>query len=251
MNVTDETVEALAPREGGGRMARRFGPIAVLVLGFVLFFALGLHNYVSFSSLRSHHDELVGFVGANALSASLIFIGVYALAVALSVPGAALLTITGGLLFGVVWGVVLVVIGATAGAILVFLAARTALGDILYERAGPWIRKLEDGFRADAFNYLLTLRLIPIVPFWLVNLVPAFFGVSLPVFAIATVIGIVPGTIVFVSVGNGLGATLEDPDLSIIFDPVFLLPILGLAALSLLPVVYKRVVARRRGSERG
>jgi uncharacterized membrane protein YdjX (TVP38/TMEM64 family) len=167
---------------------------------------------------------------------------------AFSIPGGALATIVGGYLFGLWLGVAASVIGATIGAVAVFLAARTALGEILRTKAGGALRRMEDGFRRNAFSYLLVLRLVPLFPFWLVNLVPAFSGVSLRTYTLATLIGIIPGSFVFVSVGNGLGALLdrgETPDLTIIFQWDILLPILGLALLALLPVLVRKVQARR------
>ena len=127
-------------------------------------------------------------------------------------------------------------------------AARTALGDVFRAKAGPFVSKMEDGFRRNALNYLLVLRLIPLFPFWLVNLVPAFLGVSTATYVLGTFVGIIPGTFVYASVGNGLGALIDagqDPDLRIIFRLDILGPLLGLAALALLPVVYKRMRARR------
>ncbi len=227
---------------------RRFLPLAVLVIGLVAFFALDLDRYLSFSTLKDHREALVGYVESHALVASASFAALYALVVAFSIPGGALLTITGGFLFGIVWGTLLVVIGATTGAIAVFLAARTALGGALRAKAGGAVQRLEAGFRENAFSYMLTLRLIPVLPFWLLNLVPAFLGVPLWVYALSTLIGIIPGTVVYVSVGNGLGATLAaggTPDLGIIFEPAVLLPLLGLALLSLLPVAYKKLRGRK------
>lgn len=222
---------------------RRFAPLAVLVTGLIAFFVLGLDRYVSFEALSDNRDALVAFVQAHAVAASLIYIAIYAAATAVSIPGGTVLTLGGGFLFGIVWGTGLTVVGATLGATAVFLAARTALGDALKRKAGPWMQRMEAGFRRDAVSYLLTLRLIPIVPFWLVNLVPAFFGVSLHTFVWTTAVGIVPGTLVYASVGNGLGATLEAggrPDLGIIFDPEILLPLIGLGLLALLPAAWKR-----------
>ena len=129
-----------------------------------------------------------------------------------------------------------------------FLIARTALGDVLRAKAGPFLAKMEEGFRENALSYLLVLRLIPLFPFWLVNLVPAFLGVSTIHYVIGTFFGIIPGTFVFASVGNGLGALLdagEDPNLGIIFQPEVLGPLVALALLSLLPVLYKRHQAKK------
>ena len=225
------------------RSITRFLPVGILVLGLVVILAFDLHRYVSLSALREHHQDLTGFVAENLAIAAVAFMVIYAIAIALSVPGGAILTLAGGLLFGVVLGSVLVVTAATVGAVAVFLAARTALGDMLRRRASGWLKRLEGGFRENAFSYLLTLRLIPIFPFWLVNLAPAFFGVPLATFAITTLLGIIPGTVVFIGVGNGLGATLEageDPDLGILLNLEILLPLVGLAVLSLLPVAYRR-----------
>jgi uncharacterized membrane protein YdjX (TVP38/TMEM64 family) len=154
------------------------------------------------------------------------------------VPGAAILTIAGGFLFGTWVGGLCAVIGATLGATAIFLAARAGLAGLAH-RAGRFVEKLEAGFRADAFNYLLVLRLVPIFPFWLINLVPALVGVRLPTYMLATFLGIVPGTFVYASLGNGLGSLVEEPDLAIIFKPRLFLPIVGLALLALVPVGYK------------
>ncbi len=227
---------------------RRFVPLGLLLAGLGGFFLLGFDQYVSFSALSDNREALNGFVAENAVAAGLIYFVSYAAMTALSVPGGALLTLVGGFLFGLVWASILVIGGATVGAVAVFLAARTALGDSLRRRAGPWVGRLEAGFRRDAVSYMLTLRLIPLVPFWLVNLVPAFLGVSLLTYTLTTLVGIIPGTIVYVAVGNGLGATLDSgqqPDLGIIFEPTILLPLIGLGLLAMLPVVYKRLRARR------
>jgi uncharacterized membrane protein YdjX (TVP38/TMEM64 family) len=140
------------------------------------------------------------------------------------------------------------VIGATAGAIAIFLIAKTSLGDGLRRRAGPWVKRMQAGFNENALSYLLVLRLIPVFPFWIVNIVPAFLGVGLRDYALATFFGIMPGGFVYASVGNGLEAVIEaggEPDLGIILEPAILLPILGLAALALLPVAYRKLKGRR------
>ena len=167
----------------------------------------------------------------------------YIAMVAFSLPGGLVATLTGGFLFGTVFGGLLTVFGATIGATAIFLAAKTALGETLREKAGPKLRKLEDGFGKNAFSYMLVLRLVPVFPFFLVNLAPAFLGVPLRTYVVATFLGIIPGTFVFASLGNGLGAVFDagrDPDLGLIFEPEILGPILALALLALLPVVYRR-----------
>jgi uncharacterized membrane protein YdjX (TVP38/TMEM64 family) len=225
------------------RGAGRFLPLAALAAGLVIFFALGLHRYLSFGALAENRDLLIRLVEDHPVTAPLAYIAVYALAVAFSIPGAVVLTIAGGFLFGTWAGGLFVVIGATIGAIGVFLAARTAFGEGLRRRAGPWIGRLEAGFRENALSYLLVLRLVPLFPFWLVNLVPAFLGVPLTTYALGTFVGIIPGSFVYASVGNGLGAVFDaggTPDLTIIFKPEILLPIISLSLLALIPVVYKK-----------
>jgi uncharacterized membrane protein YdjX (TVP38/TMEM64 family) len=222
----------------------RVVPLFILVAGLALFFAFGLQRYVTFEALADHRALLLARVAEHPVVTPLIYIGIYLLAIAFSVPGGVLLTLSGGFLFGTVLGGLCALIGATIGATAVFIAARTALGDILRAKAGPALQRMEAGFRRDAFNYLLVLRLVPIFPFFLVNLVPAFLGVPLRTYVLATALGIIPATFVFASVGNGLGAVFDEgrtPDLGLIFSPPVLLPILGLAVLALIPVIYRRM----------
>ena len=239
--------EVSAPQGARPSPIRRFAPLAVMAVLIALVFALDLDRYVSFQALSENRDRLLAFVDRYMVLAPVLFVLVYALVVGLSIPGGAVLTITGGFLFGLWLGTVLVVVGATFGAMLVFLVARTALGDTLRQKAGPRIRKMEEGFREDAFNYLLVLRLIPIFPFWLVNIVPAVLGVPLRTYVVATFIGIIPGSFVYASIGNGLGAVFDaggTPDLGIIFKAEIILPIVGLAVLAMLPVLYKKIKGR-------
>jgi uncharacterized membrane protein YdjX (TVP38/TMEM64 family) len=222
---------------------QRWLPLACLAAGFCAFFALGLHRYLTFETLRANRAELLEWVAARPVQAPLLYIVVYAAVVAFSLPGAAVLTVTGGFLFGTVLGAAYAVVGATLGAVIVFLAARTALGGMLRAKAGGAVKRMEDGFREDAFSYLLVLRLVPLFPFFVVNLVPAFLGVKLGVYALATLVGIIPGALVFASVGAGLGAVFDAgnmPDLGILFTAPILLPIIGLALLAMIPVAYKR-----------
>lgn len=227
-------------------LARRLLPLALLLGLLSLVLATGAHEALGLETLRRHRHLLLELVAERPGLAASVYLLVYIAATALSIPGAIWLTLAGGFLFGTLLATVLVVIGATAGAALLFLIARTALGEPLRARAGPWLARMAEGFRADAFNYLLVLRLVPIFPFWLVNLVPALLGVRLSTFALATAIGIVPATLVYASVGAGLGAVLdrgEEPDLGLLLEPALLLPLLGLALLALLPVVWRRLRA--------
>ena len=225
---------------------KRLLPLGLLLLAILAAFGLGLDDYISFEQLERNRAQLLALVDRHPVLAPLAFMLVYAAVIALSVPGGAILTVAGGFLFGVGAGTCYVVIAATAGATVVFLIAKTALGDSLRQKAGPAMRRMEAGFRDNALNYLLFLRLVPLFPFWLVNLVPAFLGVPLRTYVVATCIGIIPGSLVYASVGNGLGAVFEaggTPDLGIIFRPQIMLPIVGLAILAILPVAYKKFKA--------
>jgi len=225
----------------------RLAPLLVLVGGLILVFALGLERYLTFDALRENRDALLGMVADNQITTALGFMGIYIAAVALSVPGAAILTLTAGFLFGPWLGGSLAVIAATIGACLLFLAARYAVGDVLRARFGPRLQAFEAGFQQDAWSYLLVLRLVPLFPFFLVNLAPALLGVRFHVFAITTLLGILPGTFVFAGVGHGLGAVFDAgaaPSLQVIFEPAVLFPLLGLAGLSLIPILYRRFKAK-------
>ena len=227
---------------------KRYLPLAVLVAGLIAFFALRLDVYLSLDMLAQHRMSLLDWVRDSGLLAPLAFIGLYAVAIAISVPGGTVFTLAGGFLFGTVLGTVYTVVGATIGAAIVFLAARTALGDVLEKRAGPTLRKMEVGFRENATSYMLLLRLVPVFPFWLVNIVPALLGVSFRIYLVTTFIGIIPGTAVYASVGNGLGAFIDAgkmPDLNLILDPEIFLPLVALGLLSLLPIAYKWWKARQ------
>ena len=230
-------------------LLRRLLPVMILLAGLVLFLLLGLERYVSYDMLARHKAVVTAWVAANTLLAAACFLAAYAAIVAFSLPVAVLITPVGGFLFGVWTGAVLSVLGATLGSIAVFLAARTAFHDLFRARAGASLARLEAGFRRNDFSYLLFLRLVPVFPFWLVNIVPALLGMRLDRYALATLIGIVPAAIVYSSVGAGLGKVLkrgEHPNLGIIFEWHVLLPLLGLAVLSLVPVVYSRWRGRDR-----
>lgn len=223
---------------------RKLLPVVVLIVGLVIAWSSGLLDLLSFETLRENRDLLQGFVTSNPVSSILVFMGIYVIAVALSLPIGSVLTITGGFLFGSILASTYVVIAATLGATIVYLAARYAFYDLMQAKAGNAIRKMEKGFAENAFSYLMVLRLIPIFPFWLVNLVPALLGVKLRSFVLGTMAGIIPGSFVYASIGDGLGALFDQgktPDLGIIFEPRILTPIVGLAILALLPVAYKKL----------
>ncbi|MDJ0949785.1 MAG: TVP38/TMEM64 family protein [Alphaproteobacteria bacterium] len=227
---------------------RRFLPLAVLVAAIAAAFAFGLDDYLTFQALKQHREVLLDFVGRYPWLAPIVFMAGYAAVVAMSLPGAAVMTITGGFLFGAVLGSCWVVIAATLGATILFEIARTSLGEGLRQRAGPWLKKMEAGFQENAFSYLLVLRLIPLFPFFVVNLVPAFLGVRTRTYVLATLIGIIPGSFVYASVGAGLGSVFESGDeftLSGVLTPQVIIALVGLAVLAMLPVVYKKLKARK------
>jgi uncharacterized membrane protein YdjX (TVP38/TMEM64 family) len=232
-----------ADRAGRSSRLLRFLPLVVLVAGLGLALALGLPDYLDCATLRDNRVWLVSWVEAHRLVAALAFMTLYALAVALSVPGGAALTVIGGFLFGPALATGLVVIAATAGATALFLAARTALGDLLRARAGPWFARLERGFSENALSYLLFLRLVPLFPFFVVNLVPAFLGVTLRTYVIGTFLGIIPGAFVFAGIGAGLGGIFDRGQqctFANALTPTVLVALVGLAVLALVPVVYKK-----------
>lgn len=227
---------------------RRAAPIAILVVGLVAVFAFGLDDYLTKEALREHRGFLRDWVASHGVGAGITYAAVYAVVVALSIPGGLILTVAGGFLFGPYWGTVYVVLGATIGATVLFLAARYAFADLLRAKAGTAMAKMEAGFNENPKSYLFVLRLVPLFPFWLVNIVPAFLGVSLRNYVIATFFGIIPGTFVYATVGDGAGAVLDrgdEIDLGIIFEPRFILPLVGLAVLALLPVAYRKIRGRR------
>ena len=250
MPLSDPSQQSAAPSP---KSWLRFAPLALIVIGLAGAYAAGLHKHLSLDTLRDQQAGLEAFVAANLPLAIAIYMGLYILAVALSLPGALFLTLSGGFLFGAWLGGGITVVAATIGATAIFLAARTALGDTLRAKAGGFIKKLEAGFRENAFNYLLTLRLFPGAPFFVVNLAPAFLGVKLRDYVLATFLGIIPGTLVYASVGAGLKAAFAagvdvDPVAAareILFQPVIIGPIIGLIALSLAPVAFKALKRRR------
>jgi uncharacterized membrane protein YdjX (TVP38/TMEM64 family) len=204
-----------------------------------------LRDHFSFEALAENREALIAFRDANSLLAVLVFVAAYTAIVGFSLPGATVATLTGGFLFGTFPGVLFNMTGATLGAIAIFLAARTGFGAKFSEKIegkGGAVAKLQAGLRENEWSVLFVMRLVPVVPFFLANLIPAFVGVKLSRFAISTFLGIMPGALVYTSVGAGLGEVFargETPDLSIIFAPHVLGPILGLAALSALPIVLK------------
>lgn len=222
---------------------RRFLPLILLATAFAAIWWSGLARELTWAGLARHQAELTGWVRAHPVLAWVGYVGIYTASTALSLPQASLLSVAGGLLFGAFLATALTVTGATAGAVVLFLAARTALGQSMERRGGTGLARLREALRRDGFSYLLAMRLVPVFPFWLLNLAASVCGMRLGTFALATFIGIIPGTFVFSWIGAGLGSVLaagQTPDLSVIFSLPVLGPLLALAVLSLLPIAWKR-----------
>lgn len=245
---------------------RRLLPLGLLAALAVAVYGVGLTDQLSLETLVAHRAAIDSFVSAHGLSALLLYGLVYVVAAALSLPGALLLTVTGGFLFGALAGGGAAAIGATLGATLLFLIARSAFGELLLRRAGPKAEQLAAGFRADAFNYLLFLRLVPAFPFFLVNLAAALFAVRLSTFVAATAIGILPGCFAFSFLGAGLDSLIAAPaeqyqaclaagrrdcrldfDLTSLLAPELLIGLLALGLIALAPVL----VRKWRGQDAG
>jgi uncharacterized membrane protein YdjX (TVP38/TMEM64 family) len=245
----------------------RLVPLAIIGLAGAAVVGVAWHENFSAAALLERHAAIAAFVGEHRIVALLAFVGIYTTVVALSVPGAAFLTIGGGVVFGALEAGLAAVVGATTGGTVVFLIARSALGGWLVRRAGPRAEALAHGFRADAFNYLLFLRLVPLFPFFLVNLVPALCGVRLRTFVPATALGIIPATFAFAFFGAGLGsAVTAQVDAyrdcvaagragcklgfgpSAAATPQLIAGLVALGLLALVPVVVRRLRAARTPS---
>jgi uncharacterized membrane protein YdjX (TVP38/TMEM64 family) len=258
-------------RSTTSRRLRRWLPVAVILVLMAVAIQQGWYRYLTLESLIAHEKMLRAFIKANLIGALAIYAAIYVVVVALSLPGGLILTLAGGFLFGWFLGGLVTVIAATAGATLIFLIARSSLGETLAERAGPRLAALRDGFQADALNYLLFLRLVPVFPFWLVNIAPALLGVSLKTYLIGTFFGIVPGTFAFAFLGAGLDSVIAaqrasfqtcvsdatakglDPatacklglDPSALVTPGLVAALVALGVLALVPIAAKKVLGRR------
>jgi uncharacterized membrane protein YdjX (TVP38/TMEM64 family) len=249
---------------------RRLVPLAVVVLVSGVVIGMGWHRQLSFETLVHHHETLTDFIAAHQPSAIAAYVTLYIGAVALSIPVGFFLTLIGGILFGAVLGGAAALFSATIGAILIFLIAKSAVGEHLLRRAGSLAQKVALGFRADAFSYLLFLRLVPIFPFWLVNLVSALAGVRLATFAAATALGIIPMTVAVAFVGAGLDSAIAAQqaayrsclaagrsDCRLTFHmnaavtPELLAALAALGVLALIPVVVKHWRKKGRTSADG
>lgn len=253
---------AAAPRSR--RRILGFLVLAVLLLVVAGIYGTGLHRSLTFDTLVAQREALKASVEAHRALAMLAYVGAYTTAVSLSLPGAWWLSVLGGFLFGWLIGGLLAFVSAATGAVAIFLVARSSFGEVLARRAGPMVQRLARGFRRDAFSYLLFLRLVPIVPFWLVNITPAFLGVPLATYALATAIGIIPATFAFATAGDGFDSLIDAHQAAAaaclaaggtdcartigmgdLVTPQILAAIAALGVISLLPVLIRRWLGRR------
>ena len=223
---------------------KRLLPLAAIAVaaGVGLYF----RDQFTFQTLAENREALIAWRDGNYLFAALTFIAIYVAIVAFSLPGAAIASLTGGFLFGLWFGTAFNVTAATIGATAIFSAVRLGFGEALSQRmdaSDGTVKKIKDGLHENEVSFLLLMRLVPAFPFFVANLVPALVGVKTRTFVLTTFFGIIPGALVYTWVGSGLGEVFargETPDLSIIWDPQILFPILALCALSLVPVVLKK-----------
>lgn len=225
--------------------------IAILLVAIVGFFTL--KDFISFEVLRENREALITFRDNNYMATVLGFIAIYVAIVAFSLPGATIATLTGGFLFSTFPGALFNVLAATTGATLIFMAAKWGLGEKLaakMDASDGTVKRIKDGIDENQWSVLFLMRLVPAVPFFVANIIPALVGVSVFRFVVTTFLGIIPGGVVYTSVGAGLGEVFErgeSPNLGVIFEPQILFPILGLSALAALPILIKLI---RRNKDR-
>lgn len=227
---------------------KRFLPIAIILLLMGIVYMSGVHKYLTFSNLKAHHSQLKFFVEARPMMSATLFILTYIITSALCLPVGIFLSLFGGFLFPVPWSTLYVVVGATLGSTIIFLAARTAIGDFLKKRAGPFLQKMEKGFQKNAWSYLLLLRFVPIFPFWLINIAPAFFGVRFITFFWTTLIGIIPGAYVFTQAGAGLSAIFASGQafsFENILNTQVKIALVALGIFALIPIVIKKILVKK------
>lgn len=235
---------------------RKWGALAIIALLLAIGYWAGVFEHFGLSSFIKHRQDVGEYVDNNFIVAGAVFIFLYAGLVAISFPGASFLTIASGFFFGGIIGGIFAVIGATIGAVIIFVIARTSFGDFLKDKAGPFVNKMIDGFKKDSFQYLLTLRLVPVFPFWALNIVPALLDMKVKPYALATFIGIIPGTFTYAYIGTGMDSIISDVverqpgcaeagtceiNFGSFVTPEILIAIILLAVISILPVIIKKI----------
>jgi uncharacterized membrane protein YdjX (TVP38/TMEM64 family) len=242
--------EPAPPPPSRARRLAKCLPLVVVALVLVLFVALGGARYISMQALQEKSGELTAFTGRHHFAALSLYILAYVAVVAFSLPGALIMTLTGGFLFGAWEGSAAAVAGVTGGSAVMFLIARSALGGVLRSkiREGGRIQRIEAGIRRNAFLCILTLRLIPAMPIWLVNIAAGFVHMPFSTYVVATLVGITPSTVIYASIGSTFGRVFEQgrsPSLEMLIEPQVIGPLCGLMLLSLLPLAVQALRARR------
>jgi len=230
------------------RLILRFAPAVVLIAALIALVLSGALKHLSLGELQRSRHDLEGYVRAHPVLSVLVYVAVYIAAITLSLPAALVLTVTGGFLFGPWLGGVSACLGASLGATVVFLISRLTVGDALEKGVSPRVKALEEGIKKDAFFYLLTLRLIPVTPFWLVNVAAGLLSIRLSTYVTATVIGIFPASLIYAGIGSGLGKLFDrgvQPHLHNLITPELALPLVALAVLSVLPILYHQYRGRQ------
>lgn len=235
-----EEIKKSSPKNLGKRLL----PLGVIGISLAAFFALGGPEYVNAETLKQNRVYLAGLVENNFILVFAGFIALYALLVGISFPGAGLLSIFGGFMFGTLTGTLGIIIGATIGACIIYMAVKMALGDSMAEKMGPYMAKFEKGLKENELSYLFILRFVPIFPFFVVNVVPALFNVKFRNYVVSTFFGIIPGSLVYASIGDGASALFEKGEdlhlAGVMTEPRVLFPIIGLMCLSAVPILYKK-----------
>jgi uncharacterized membrane protein YdjX (TVP38/TMEM64 family) len=213
--------------------------MVVLAIGVAVaaFFFFDLGRFLSLQALKDNRDYLLSFTETHSAAAVGLFVLTYVAVTGLSLPGAVILTLTGGFLFGAAWGTLFVNLGATAGATLAFLASRYLLRDWVEHKFGKWLGPVQQGFEKNAFSYLMTLRLIPLFPFFVVNLVSGLTRMSVGTYVAATALGIIPGSFVYAYAGRQLGTINSLKDIA---SPGVIGALVLLGLLALVPSLYKK-----------
>lgn len=225
---------------------KRYAPLAILLIGLIGFFAFDLQQYFDFEKIKSGREDLRLYVDNNFAQSVALYSLTYITVIALSLPLGSVLTLLGGFLFGLVHGTLIVVTSATIGAAIIFLVAKSALGNTLREKAGGLYKKIAHNFNENAFAYLLSLRLAPLFPFGLVNILPAIVGMKTSQYVLATFIGIIPGTAVYVYAGQSLG-NLESP--KDIASPSIITAFVLLSLMGLIPTIIKKIRSAKKDAQ--
>lgn len=230
---------------------RRFGPLGALLILLVVALTSGLAGKLSLETLQAQGMALQAFAAAHPLKCAAIYVAIYVVTVSISLPGALILSLTGGFLFGPIGGGAAAVTGATGGSTVVYLVCRSAFGDFLRRKPGALLARVEEGFKSNAFSYLLTLRLIPAFPLLLVNVASGLMNIPIRTYLLASFLGMIPSSFVYAGIGSGMGhifASGEPVTMHSLFSPRVYLPIVAMGALALLPPLW-RYWRRRRVAE--